>query len=289
MRAEEYIGMKRTRTMNCRRKETDKMASEEKILKEAGRDMEAADAMMGQRLNKFLSNAGICSRREADRRIDAGQVTVDGQPAQLGQRVLPGQEVAVDGRIIGGKEEEIILLFHKPRGIVCTAEKREKKNIVDFIGYPSRIYPVGRLDKESRGLILMTNQGDIVNRMMRAGNQHEKEYQVKVNRPLTETFLRQMKAGVFLEELGEMTRPCRVRRTGERTFRIVLTQGLNRQIRRMCQTLGYGVTDLVRVRIMNLYLTGIREGEYRRIRRQERAELERLLIDSPSTSRYVRS
>lgn len=265
------------------------MTSEEKRPGAKDRIPEQADPASGQRLNKFLTNAGVCSRREADRRIRAGQVTIDGQTAELGQRVLPGQRVAVNGRIIEGKEEEIILLFHKPRGIVCTAEKREKNNVVDFIGYSSRVYPVGRLDKESRGLILMTNQGDIVNRMMRAANRHEKEYQVTVNRGISETFVRRMRAGIYLKELGETTRPCQIHQTGDRTFTIILTQGLNRQIRRMCHTLGYEVTDLLRVRIMNLRLDGIPEGEYRRIGRREREELNRLLAASPSTSRYVRS
>lgn len=239
----------------------------------------------GERLNKFLSNAGVCSRREGDRLIAAGQVTVDGKPARVGQRVLPGQKVAVQGTVIGGKEEEVILLFHKPRGIVCTTQKREKKNIVDFIAYPSRIYPVGRLDKESRGLILMTNRGGIVNRMMRAENRHEKEYRVTVDRPMDQTFLRKMEEGVFLEELGVTTRPCRLRRLGDQEFTIVLTQGLNRQIRRMCRTLGYRVIDLVRVRIMNLYLDGIKEGEYRHITEKEREDLEKLLSAPPTIGR----
>ena len=185
----------------------------------------------GVRINKYLSEAGVCSRREADRQIEAGAVTVDGVCARPGTRVLPGQTVCFQGR----------------SGIVCTAEKREKNNVIDYIHYPKRIYPVGRLDKDSEGLLLLTNQGDLVNKIMRAGNMHEKEYLVTVNKPLTESFLRGMAGGVPLVELNATTRRCFVERIGKREFRIILTQGLNRQIRRMCEYFGYRVEKLVRI------------------------------------------
>ena len=186
----------------------------------------------GVRINKYLSEAGVCSRREADRQIEAGAVTVDGVCARPGTRVLPGQTVCFQGRSVSQEEERILLAFHKPAGIVCTAEKREKNNVIDYIHYPKRIYPVGRLDKDSEGLLLLTNQGDLVNKIMRAGNMHEKEYLVTVNKPLTESFLRGMAGGVPLVELNATTRRCFVERIGKREFRIILTQGLNRQIRR---------------------------------------------------------
>lgn len=241
----------------------------------------------GIRLNRFMSEAGLCSRREADRKIEAGEVTVDGKIATLGTRVYPGQKVVADGRVLKGKAREVILLVNKPKGIVCTAEKSEPDNIVDYIDYPVRIYPVGRLDKDSHGLIVMTNNGDIVNRMMRSGNHHEKEYHVRVDKPVTEEFLKAMRTGVWLNELEVKTRPCKVEKNGERTFTIVLTQGLNRQIRRMCEALGYRVRDLVRTRVMNLTLSGIPEGGYREITPEEHAELMKLIRNSPSESQYA--
>lgn len=241
----------------------------------------------GIRINKYLSESGICSRREADRQIEAGHVTIDGHPAERGELVLPGQQVVFCNTVVKGKEESILLLVNKPVGIVCTAEKREKNNIVDFIGYPKRIYPVGRLDKDSEGLLLMTNEGELVNKIMRAGNYHEKEYLVTVNRPVTERFLRGLAGGVPLKELQTMTRPCKVERTGETSFRIVLTQGLNRQIRRMCEYFDYRVVSLKRVRIMNLTLGDLAPGQYRRITPSERAQLNRLLRDSVSESRFA--
>ncbi len=241
------------------------------------------------RLNKYLSDAGVCSRRAADRAVEAGEVTVNGKTAVIGQQVEPGDTVIFQGKEVIPEEEEVILLVNKPIGIVCTAEKREKDNIVDFIHYPIRVYPVGRLDKNSRGLILMTNQGDIVNRMMRAGNFHEKEYEVQVNRPVTEEFIHKMSEGVYLTELGQTTRPCKVVKTGKNSFNIILTQGLNRQIRRMCQELGYRVTDLKRVRIMNITLGNLKEGSYRQITAAEREELMRLIVHSSSDSRYAKT
>lgn len=230
----------------------------------------------GIRINKYLSEAGVCSRREADRQVELGNVTVDGVRAEMGTRILPGQEVLFCGKPVRKEEEMILLAFHKPVGIVCTAEKREKNNVIDYIHYPKRIYPVGRLDKDSEGLLLLTNNGDIVNKIMRAGNMHEKEYLVTVNKPITETFLRGLAGGVPLVELGVTTRKCRVWRVGKREFRIVLTQGLNRQIRRMCEYFGYRVEKLVRTRIMNIELGSLKSGSYRSVTQDEYRELLRL-------------
>lgn len=238
----------------------------------------------GIRINKFLSESGVCSRREADRQVAAGNVSIDGRPAVMGDKVLPGQQVVFCGKRVQQEEEPILLLVNKPVGIVCTAEKREKNNIVDYLHYPKRIYPVGRLDKESGGLLLMTNQGDLVNKIMRAGNYHEKEYIVTVNRPVTEEFLRGMAGGVPLKELKTMTRPCPVEKLGSKTFRIVLTQGLNRQIRRMCEYFGYRVVSLTRMRIMNLTLGDLAPGTYRKITEREMTELKKLLRFSKSES-----
>jgi 23S rRNA pseudouridine2604 synthase len=234
----------------------------------------------GVRINKFLSEAGVCSRREADRKIEAGQVTIDGTVASPGDRVLAGQEVLVDGVRVQKEEKRVLLALYKPAGIVCTAEKREKNNVIDFLHYPMRVYPVGRLDKESEGLLLLTNNGDIVNKMMRAGNYHEKEYIVTVNKPVSEPFLRGMAGGVPLVELGATTRKCRVEKIASRKFRIVLTQGLNRQIRRMCEYFGYRVEKLVRVRVMNIELGDLAPGAYREVTAAEYAELQKLIRNS---------
>lgn len=234
----------------------------------------------GIRINKFLSEAGVCSRREADRQIEAGNVTIDGKTVETGSRVLPGQKVYFLGSPVEKEEERILLAFHKPAGIVCTAEKREKNNIIDFIHYPKRIYPVGRLDKDSSGLIFMTNQGEMVNKMMRAANKHEREYVVTVNKPLTEFFLKGMAHGVPLTELGVMTRKCLVEKLGKRKFRIVLTQGYNRQIRRMCEYFDYRVESLKRVRIMNISLGDLQPGAYRHITEKEYERLQKMLADS---------
>jgi len=232
------------------------------------------------RINKFLSEAGVCSRREADRQIVAGNVTIDGQIAVAGDRVAPNQEVCYNGKPITKEEEMILIALNKPVGIVCTAEKREKNNVIDYLKYPKRIYPIGRLDKDSDGLLLLTNNGDIVNRMMRARNGHEKEYLVTVNKPVTDSFLRGMSGGVPLVELGVTTRKCKVERIGKKQFRIVLTQGLNRQIRRMCEYFGYRVEKLTRVRIMNIMLGDLEVGTYRDVTRKELETLEILLKDS---------
>ncbi len=229
------------------------------------------------RINKYLSEAGVCSRREADRQIAAGNVRIDDHVAGVGESVLPGQRVYYQGREVSPEEEPVLLALYKPRGIVCTAEKREKDNVIDFLNYPKRIYPIGRLDKESEGLLLMTNQGDIVNRILRARNMHEKEYYVTVDHPVTDSFLRGLAGGVPLADLGVMTRRCEVERTGRCEFRIVLTQGINRQIRRMCEYFGYRVRKLVRVRIMNIRLGDLKPGQYREITGRELEELRRLL------------
>ncbi|WP_394525247.1 pseudouridine synthase [Lacrimispora sp. JR3] len=246
----------------------------------------------GIRLNKFLSEAGICSRREADRLIEAGKVRIDGQAASTGQKVLPGQTVLVNGRIItaaGGnkshKEKPVLLAVYKPKGIVCTTSHKDRApNIVDMIDYPVRIYPVGRLDKDSEGLILMTNQGELVNKIMRSGNAHEKEYLVKVNRPVTDDFIRKLKKGVFLSELDVTTKPCFAAKTGEKAFKIVLTQGLNRQIRRMCGELGYEVRLLKRMRIMNVELGDLKPGAYRELSKREYHQMKEALKGSSNLS-----
>lgn len=229
------------------------------------------------RLNKYLSEAGVCSRREADQLILEGRVTVDGRRAVTGERVESGQRILVDGKRVTREERKVLLLFNKPRGIICTA-KNQKDNIVDYVNYPIRVYPVGRLDVDSQGLILLTNQGDLVNKIMRAGNYHEKEYLVTVDRPVTEDFLRGMGQGVPI--LDTVTRPCTVTKTGENSFRIILTQGLNRQIRRMCEYFGYHVVRLNRIRIMNLKLGDLPLGRYREVTPWEMRELRRLLSDS---------
>lgn len=232
----------------------------------------------GIRINKFLSEAGVCSRREGDKLVEAKRVTVDGEYVTTGTRVLPGQHVFVDGKEVCLEEEEVVLLFHKPRGIVCTAEKREKDNVIDFLHYPVRIYPVGRLDKDSHGLLILTNQGDLTNEILKASNYHEKEYVVRVNKPITGQFMMHMQQGVYLSELDKKTAPCKVKKLDDKTFSIVLTQGLNRQIRRMCQELDYHVRDLKRVRIMDYTLDGIAEGSYRELTKAEIAQLKKQLL-----------
>lgn len=246
--------------------------------------------IMEERLNKWLGRMGVCSRREADRLIDEGKVLVDGKRACVGQKVSPGQRVICDGKVVqGGRDrmpEPVLLAVNKPRGIVCTTSDKDRaENIVEYLKYPERIYPVGRLDKESEGLLLMTNQGDLVNKIMRSGNAHEKEYIVTVNRAVTEDFLHRMSKGVELEELGEVTRPCKVEKVDKNTFSIVLTQGLNRQIRRMCQACGCEAISLKRVRIMNIRLGNLRTGAWRKVNGLEYKELLRQLKESSGLSR----
>lgn len=234
------------------------------------------------RLNKYLSEMGICSRREADRLIEAGKVLVDGQTAPMGMKITPDQKVVCDGKMVGmvengrrKKPKPVLLMVNKPRGIVSTTSDKDRAmNIVELVKYPERVYPVGRLDKDSEGLILLTNQGDLVNKIMKASNGHEKEYVVTVDKPVTAKFIEKMSAGVYLDELDVTTRECEVRATGKREFTIILTQGLNRQIRRMCAELGYRVVTLKRVRIMNIHLGKLNTGDFRRVTPQELEELE---------------
>lgn len=240
--------------------------------------------MDGIRINKYLSEAGVCSRREADRQIEAGHVLIDGKKAQMGDRVFPGQTVEFGGKKVSQEEEKILLVFHKPVGIVCTAEKREKNNIIDYINYPKRVYPVGRLDKDSEGLILLTNQGELVNKIMRAGNRHEKEYIVEVDRDITADFIKGMAGGVHLPELEVTTRKCQVRQLTKRSFNIILTQGYNRQIRRMCEVFGYKVTRLKRIRITNIQLGDLKEGTYRKATAKEWERLLELTKHSSQTT-----
>ena len=223
------------------------------------------------RLNKFISETGVCSRREADGWIAAGRVTLNGRAAELGAQVGEGDEVRVDGRPLRAPSRHVYLALNKPVGITCTTERGVRGNIVDFIGHRERIFPIGRLDKDSEGLILLTNNGDIVNEILRHEHGHEKEYLVTVDRPLTRAFLEGMAAGVPV--LDTVTSPCRTERMSRNVFRIVLTQGLNRQIRRMCEHFGYTVRRLQRVRIVNVTLTGLARGQWRDLTRAELAGL----------------
>lgn len=235
------------------------------------------------RLNKYLSEQGICSRREADRLIEAGKVTIDGRTAQMGEKVTGQEVIFCNGKPAGkaagaAKVKPILLVVNKPRGYVCTTSDKDRApNVIDLLQYPTRVYPVGRLDKDSEGLLLMTNQGELANQIMHAGNLHEKEYLVTVDQPFNVAFLKKMREGVELKELDVTTRPCQVEAISQKTFRIVLTQGLNRQIRRMCEALGYRVVTLKRVRIMNILLGKLNTGDYRRATPRELEELERQL------------
>jgi len=234
------------------------------------------------RINKYLSEAGYCSRRAADKLIDQGRITINGIRPEMGTKVNPGDEVKVDGKIISPPQEKpVYIAFHKPVGIVCTTDtKVEKDNIIDYIHYPTRIFPIGRLDKPSEGLILLTNDGDIVNKILRARNNHEKEYIVTVTRIITAEFISQMQTGVPI--LDTVTRTCFVEKMAPAQFRIILTQGLNRQIRRMCEHLGYTVVKLKRVRIMNIKLD-LPVGKWRYITAEELKELNKLVSDSAKT------
>ena len=224
------------------------------------------------RINKFLSEAGACSRREADRLLLEGRVRVEEKVAGLGDKVLPGQRVYLDGKEVGGKASPVLLLFHKPVGYVCSTKRQgDAPTVMDLLSYPTRVFPVGRLDKDSEGLLLFTNEGDLSDALLRAANYHEKEYLVTVDRPITEEFLLKMRSGVPI--LDTVTRPCKVTRTGKDSFRIILTQGLNRQIRRMCEALGFKVKSLKRVRICSLYLKDLAPGTYRVATKEERSGL----------------
>lgn len=229
----------------------------------------------GVRLNRFISEAGLASRRGSDRIIEDGRVTIDGRIGVLGDKVLPENTVCVDGKPIEREEADIIIALYKPAGITCTSNPEDPDNVIDFIGYPKRIYSVGRLDKDSEGLLLMTNNGDLANRIMKSRYEHEKEYIVTVDKDVTRPFLDGMSEGVHLDD-GVVTRTCTVSMTGPREFQIILRQGLNRQIRRMCDSFGYNVVRLKRIRIMNIRLDNMKEGRYRNITRSERDELYRL-------------
>jgi len=223
------------------------------------------------RLNKYISETGVCSRREADKLIEAGRVTCNGSLAVLGTQVGEADEIRVDGRLLGRRKKQIYIALNKPAGITCTTETHVEGNIIDLIGHAERIFPIGRLDKESEGLILLTNDGDIVNEILRAENNHEKEYIVTVDRPITDLSLKMMAGGVKI--MGELTKPCRVSRIDRESFRMILTQGLNRQIRRMCSALGYKAQRLQRVRIMNIHLGTLSSGQWRHLTDPELAGL----------------
>ena len=231
------------------------------------------------RLNKFLSEKGICSRREADRLVDEGKVMVNGVCAVMGQKVSSADEIVVDGKKVSTKQvKPVLIAVNKPAGIVCTTARFEgEKNIVDMVKYPTRIYPIGRLDKESEGLILMTNIGELANEISKASNYHEKEYVVTVNNQVTESFLDKMRRGMHLEELNADTMPCVCTKTGNREFHIILKQGLNRQIRRMCAACGYRVETLKRIRIMNIHLGNIPQGNFRNVTDAEFDKLIKML------------
>lgn len=238
---------------------------------------------MPTRINKYLSEVGYCSRRAADQLIEEGKVTINGKVPEMGTKVEDGDEVRVNGKLIGvpAKQKHVYLAFNKPVGIVCTTDTRvEPDNIIDYINYPKRIFPIGRLDKPSEGLIFLTNDGDIVNKILRARNNHEKEYIVTVNQPITKDFITKMRSGVPI--LDTVTKKCVVKQLGPKKFKIILTQGLNRQIRRMCEHLGYRVRTLKRIRIMNITLD-IPVGKYREFTPEELAKLNHLLSDSSKT------
>lgn len=226
-------------------------------------------------LNKYISETGICSRREADKWIESGRVKINGRVAQKGNRVGPGDKVLLDNKPIGKKNKrDIYIAYNKPVGIVSTTDLREKKNIIHAVNHKERIFPIGRLDKASQGLILLTNNGDIVNKILRSENQHEKEYIVTVNKAITSQFLQRMASGIPI--LGTKTKRCKVSKINEKTFRIILTQGLNRQIRRMCEFLGYGVAGLKRVRIMHIPLGTLKVGKWRNLSKEEVEKLHKL-------------
>lgn len=233
------------------------------------------------RLNKYISESGFCSRREADKFIESGAVTIDNVRAVMGTKVNPGQKVRVNGKLITKEEDLVYIALNKPVGITCTTEHKVKGNIVDFVNHEKRIFPIGRLDKDSEGLILLTNDGDIVNKILRAGNNHEKEYIVKVDKPINDEFVKRMSGGIRI--LGQVTKKCFVKKEGPNTFRIILTQGLNRQIRRMCESLGYKVVKLKRIRIMNIDLGNLKKGQWRNLTEKELSGLNKLISASGKT------
>ena len=233
------------------------------------------DIQEGIRVNKYLSDCGICSRRQADRFVEEGRIQVNGEVAVMGTKIFQGDVVKFNNKVISKENEMILLAMNKPRGITCTAQKEDPDNIIDFLNYPKRVYPIGRLDKDSEGLILLTNDGSIVNKILKAGNHHEKEYIVTVNKPITQKFLEGMREGVPI--LDTVTRKCEVTQVNKFTFNIILTQGLNRQIRRMCEYFDYRVVTLQRVRIMNIKLGRLKVGTWRKVTEQELENLYKLI------------
>ncbi len=229
------------------------------------------------RLNKYLADCGLCSRREADKRIEEGRVCINGRPAGCGDKVRSTDTVTVNGKVINPVGKRVVLAFYKPIGVTCSEKDRHaEKLITDMIKYPIRVTYAGRLDKDSEGLLLLTNDGRLIDAMMRGANGHEKEYMVKVNKEVTEEFLQKIREGVFLSELKLTTRQCRAEKEGKFTFRIILTQGVNRQIRRMCKELGFQVVSLKRIRVINITLEGLQPGKYRELKREEQKELYRI-------------
>ena len=251
-------------------------------------DTSSAYPGKGIRLNKYMSEAGVCSRREADRLIESGEVTVDGVTASVGMTVSGTEKILVSGKqvILAGKRE-IVLAVNKPRGVVCTTDRRwGDRLLTDLIHEPCRVFSIGRLDKDSEGLILMTNEGDLLNRIMKSENGHEKEYEVTVDQPVSPEHIRLMEKGMYLPEIGRTTRPCRIIRKGEKEFRMILTQGLNRQIRRMFAFFGYRVTRLRRIRIMNIRLGDLPAGRYRELTKTELSELKKQLAGSSNNTEF---
>lgn len=236
---------------------------------------------MQTRVNKFISETGFCSRREADKLIEQGRVTVNGAKPELGLKVSVLDEIKIDGKLISAKSEPVYIAFYKPPGITSTTDQKDKDNIIYFVNYPERIFPIGRLDKDSEGLIFLTNDGDIVNKILRAGNNHEKEYLVTVDYRITKEFILAMGNGVSI--LDTVTQKCFVEQKSEYVFRIILTQGLNRQIRRMCAALGNDVQKLKRIRIMNVTLDGIRKGEWRHLSKNEINTINNSISNSSNT------
>lgn len=228
------------------------------------------------RLNKYLAGCGVCSRREADKLIERGKITVNGKTADIGQTVVTTDEICVNGKRLSGRESSVVLAYYKPIGVTCTEkDPHAERKITDVIDYPVRVTYAGRLDKDSEGLILLTNDGDLINAMMRGANLHEKEYVVKVNKEITPEFLSKMAAGIYLKDLNVTTRKCDIIQIGKYTFRIILTQGVNRQIRRMCESLGYRAVSLKRIRVMNIRLGDLKYGTYREVCGAELEELYR--------------
>lgn len=226
------------------------------------------------RINKYIANAGVCSRRDADKLIDAGKVSVNGKMAVQGMTVTSQDTVCVNGKVIKAKDDKVVLAFYKPIGITCTEkDKFAEKTILEYVKYPVRVTYAGRLDKDSEGLILLTNDGDLIQALMKGSHQHEKEYVVKVDKEITKDFLEKMAAGVYLPELDRRTKPCKVEQVGKLTFKIILTQGLNRQIRRMTKELGYNVTSLKRIRIERITIDGLKIGQYRELTEKEKENL----------------